>query len=235
MSTILGGRRGNPYPHRYREKVEEILSEEEFLTYLENAVKLENERRHKKDNPTCLAHTRIKTVKISGLLALIHYLGLRISEIVGDRPHKYFTKEGEERWTQEVHGLRKQDIRITKNMIRIEPKEIRKHGKRNEPLWIPIDLPGANYIVEQWELKENKNDRLFPISTWTAWSLISQITEGRLYPHYFRLNRATKFANQEETSIKDLQEWFGWRSMQTIEKYMGKAGRVTRRMARRLV
>lgn len=138
------------------------------------------------------------------------------------------------KWTKEIHGLRKRDMRITKKAIRVDPKEIRKHGKRDEPLWIPLKLPGANHIVEQWEVIESRNDRVFPISKWSAWSFISQVTEGRLYPHYFRLNRATKFAEHEKTSILDLQQWFGWVDPRTIRKYLGKGGRVTRRMARRL-
>jgi len=82
---------------------------------------------------------------------------------------------------------------------------VRKHGRRDEPLWIPLNLPGADHIIEQCEATEDKNDKLFPISKWLGWKLISEVTEGRLYPHYFRLNRVTEFADHEKTSILDLK------------------------------
>jgi len=230
----IGGRVGNPHPHRYKEKVEETLSEEEFLYFLQRAEDLDQERSLRRENPQHPFDHNIKNIKIAALLSLLYYTGLRVSEIVGDRPHRYFTKRGEERWTKEIHGIRKQDIRITKGAVRIDPKEILKHGRRDEPLWIPKDLPGVEHIIEQWETTQGRNDRLFPISKWTAWYLISQVTEGRLYPHYFRENRATKFAEHPKTSIYELQQWFGWVDPRTLQKYMGRGGRVTRRMAERL-
>jgi len=217
----MKGKRGNPYEHRYREKVEETLTEKEYETYYNNCKDLERLRHEQRTNPQYPFDLRIVNFKISGLLAVLYYTGLRISEIVGDE------KDG-------IHGLRKRDLRVEEEYIRVNAEEARKHGKREEPLWIPLDKLGVQDIVDQWEDTKDRNDRIFPISCWTGWSLISEVTEGRLYPHYFRLNRATKFAEHEETSIKDLQDWFGWVDPRTVGKYLGKAGKRTKRMAERI-
>ncbi|HKZ93703.1 MAG TPA: hypothetical protein VJ249_03865 [Candidatus Bathyarchaeia archaeon] len=60
--------------------------------------------------------------------------------------------------------------------------------------------------VREWTL-ENGRYWLFPVSKYLAWWLTSKATEGRLYPHYFRLNRATQFAKHEKTSL-DLKKWY---------------------------
>ena len=260
---------GNPYPHRYKDKVDKVLSPQEYELYLENAEKLDKVRQHIKEHPQCVAHTRIIKVCISALLALIYYLGLRVSEIVGDRSRQYKVQweptkvgtlwqpnanikdkvpypdrpDGDSethsngyvyKWTKEIQGLLKQDIRVSRTHIRIDPKDVRKHGKREEPLWIPRSLTGTEHVVELWNSLENPKDKLFPISTWTAWSLISKVTEGKLYPHFFRENRASLFAEDPKTSIVQLQEWFGWARPSTADSYIKKAGRVTLAMSGRL-
>ena len=81
---------------------------------------------------------------------------------------------------------------------------------------------------------EELEDRVFPISKWLGWFLISHVTDGRLYPHYFRLNRATKFAENEKTTLMELARWFGWSQLSTASVYMARAGRTTKAMADRL-
>lgn len=244
---------GNPYVGkggRYKNKVETVLTKVEYEHYLENAKKLETKRQEQKENPYYPLESRTQIFSISGLLAMLYYTGLRITEIVGDVPHKYqiFKRDEEgniikdekgvrvkvDKWTEEIHGLRKMDLSIKDDFLKVDVKEARKHGKREEPLWIPLEKIGVDSIVEAWESAEEPEDRIFPISKWLAWKLISEVTEGKLYPHFFRLNRATEFANNPETSLLELKKWFAWADTRTASVYMGKAGRTTKKMADRL-
>lgn len=225
---------GNPYPHRYKEKIETILSEEEFQYYLQNAKQLEEKRRLQKEDSEYVFDSRIQIFSISGLLAMLYYTGLRITEIVGDKSHKYHLKDGTVKYTKELHGIRKMDLSEVGEVLRVGVKEVRKHGKREQPIWIPLNKLGVDSIVETWKSVESREERVFPVSKWLAWKMISEVTEGRLYPHFFRLNRATNFATNPETTVLDLKKWFGWVDARTIESYMGKAGRTTKKMADRL-
>jgi hypothetical protein len=203
--------------HRYKHgKVETALSNEEFERYLQGALKVRSK------------------VNVPALLSMLNYSGLRVSEITGDVPHKYHTKDGEEHLTKVFHGLRKKDLSIDGELLKINCEEVRKHGKREEPLFIPLNRLGVNYIIDEWKRVDEEDARVFPCSKWLAWYLISHVTEGRLYPHYFRLNLATKFASDERTSLIDLMSWFGWSDARTASSYMSKAGRTTRKMADRL-
>ena len=248
--SIRYGEVGNPYNHRYKYKVETILTEVEYEHYLENAKQLETKRLDQKENPSYPFDYLVQVVSISGLLATLYYTGLRITEIVGDVPHKYKVFKRDEhgniledekgnrikvdKWTKELHGLRKMDLSIKDNLLKVDVKEARKHGKREEPLWIPLDKLGVSSIVEAWKSAKEPEDRIFPITKWLGWKLISLVTEGRLYPHFFRLNRATEFANNPETSLLELKKWFAWADARTASFYMGRAGRTTKKMAGRL-
>ncbi len=236
-TSIRRGGVGNPYVGkggRYKDKVETVLTEVEYEHYLKNAKQLETKRLDQKENPSYPFDYRVQVFSISGLLAMLYYTGLRITEIVGDVPHKYFLKDGTEKWTKDFHGLRKMDLSIKDDLLKVDVKEARKHGKREEPLWIPLDKLGVDSIVEVWESSKIPEDRIFPITKWLSWKLISLVTEGRLYPHFFRLNRATEFANNPETSLLELKKWFAWADARTASFYMGRAGRTTKKMADRL-
>ena len=235
--SIRYGKVGNPYVGkggRYKDKVETVLTEVEYEHYLENAKRLEEKRLDQKENPLYPFDYRVQVFSISGLLAMLYYTGLRITEIVGDIAHKYLLKDGTEKWTKELHGLRKMDLSIKDNLLKVDVKEARKHGKREEPLWIPLDKLGVSSIVKAWESSKIPEDRIFPVTKWLGWKLISEVTEGRLYPHFFRLNRATEFANNPETSLLELKKWFAWADARTASFYMGRAGRTTKKMADRL-
>lgn len=178
---------GNYYAHRYKDKKD---SPEEFEYYLNVARRLQDIRQRQKERAQFPFDYNIKVVSISGLLSLLYWTGLRITEIVGDVPHKYMTQYEGEKWTKELHGIRKKDLILLKTLLKVDVKEIRKHGIRKEPLFIPLSKMGVEDIVSAWRDTKNPEDRVFPVSKWLAWKLISDVTEGKFYPHYFRLNRA---------------------------------------------
>lgn len=214
------------HPHRYKQKVEKTMSPGEFQHSLREAQRLRRKRRLLLGEDP-----RFKDVNIPALLSMLYYTGLRITEITGDPPHKYQLKDGSVKTTEEIQGLVKESIELKGEFLSIHASEVRKGGERYSPLWIPLDRPGATDILELWENTE-EGERLFPISRSFAWKLLKEL--GDLYPHYFRMNRATKFAEHPETSIKDLQDWFGWKGLETPSKYMAKGGRRTKKMAERM-
>lgn len=219
-------KKGQP---RYKEgKIEKIISETEFKYFLDKAIQYRKQRyeQHQQD-------FRFKDVSIEGLLTILYYTGLRVTEIVGDPPHKYRTLSKGLKVSKRLHGIRQQDLEVVGDYLLVDVKEIRKHGQRQEPLWIPVNKLGVDMVVEAWKEAKNPEDRVFPISRVTAWRFIKEVA-GNRYPHFFRLNRATNFAKDPRTSVFDLKKWFGWVDARTIEKYMGKAGRTTRKMAERL-
>jgi len=213
---------GNPYPHRYKDKRVYKLEDGEFEKYYEVAKGLQSK------------------VNVPALLSIVHYTGLRISEVCGDTPHKYVLpsckrhSEPLHKETEALHGLRKMDLSIEGDLIMVDVKEVRKHGKREEPVWIPVNKLGADEIVNAWKLTVNPNDRIFPCTKWLGWYLVSKVTEGKLYPHYFRLNRATSFASDERVSLFDMMKWFAWSDPRTCQHYLGTAGRTTKPMAERM-
>ena len=93
---------------------------------------------------------RISRVGSSALLSAEYYLGIRISELVGDRARAYETKEGT-KFTKEAHGLRKMDITVEGEYLRVDPKEVRKHGYRTEPLWIKLSNEGVDDILKEFK------------------------------------------------------------------------------------
>ena len=175
---------------------------------------------------------------------MLYYLGIRIAEICGDckREWKKLTTHGKnlsregglprnwketeegELWYWEqrdtLPGIVKEDITLQGDILRIISKPL-KHGKREGQGQLELDLryPYVDLIVEQWEGTE-PGHKVWDITTWKAWNFISKISGGRLYPHAFRLSRATVMARNPEMSIADMKQWFGWARGETADKYI---------------
>lgn len=100
----------------------------------------------------------------------------------------------------------------------------------------PSNLNVSSHTIrsQQWENTKDKEDGVFPISKWSSRRFISYVVEGRLYPHYFRLNRANKFAKHKETSKKRLPRVVWVCRPSDNSEVRGEAGRVARKMAKRL-
>lgn len=229
-------KRGNPYPNRYKNgKIVEPISFEQFKKIYGRAEQLERAREKRKrslESEGVVSSYRMKLVNIRALIVVLYYLGLRISEIVGDIPRKYETRKGA-KWSRRIKGLTKEDLYFEEDsdLIGISAFEVRKHGHRDNPLYLKKTWLGVDQVIEVWNNTE-PGERLFPIDKSFAWRLVKGASNR--YPHFFRLNRATEYARHWQTSIKDLQEWFGWVDPRTIRSYMGQAGRTTKPMVDRV-
>lgn len=226
----MGIGRGRPGESRYKRKRISIISFGEFKELME----------------------KIEIKELKSLTALLYYLGLRVAEIVGDRPRKWKkltdkgivlsnarnlppnwmeTEEGD-LWywkhRKTLPGILKEDITLDGDTLRIYSKPL-KHGKREGVGQLELDIhyPYVNLIIEQWQ-KTKPGEKIWNTSTWKVWNLISSLSEGRLYPHAFRLSRATRLARNPDMSIADMQQWFGWARASTADSYILPARSVSK-------
>lgn len=129
----------------------------------------------------------------------------------------------------------KEDFRIKDGLLIVNCPP--KKGGEREPLEVPVDYPYVNHIVERVKLVRrtlgNPTKRVWNISGPTAWRIVKRVMPKH-YPHYFRLNRATRFLEDPTTTIPEMKAWFGWKSTETINEYIGYSRRYIRRQRERL-
>lgn len=156
----------------------------------------------------------VSPLRDKSFLALLFWTGLRKSEIL-ERTKKDFTIKG------------------GKLFIDAPPK---KGGKRLK-LKIDVDLPFVDLILKQIskarKTKADPKRHVWPISAWTAWKIVKRVFPNH-YPHYFRLNRATTFLNDPTTTQVEMKSWFGWKSVKTIDSYVGISERGIETQSKRL-
>ena len=222
---------------RYKNgKVEDTITLEDFQDFLIEAKNYREWRREMYGDDW-----RFKDINVCALFSVLYYTGLRVAEVVGDIKRKYETKRYGTRRSSGHTGILKEHVTIEENHIRIRSDKPLKHGKREAPLYVPKDKPGVDEIIEVWE-KTERGERLFPISKTYAWRFVTDVTQRahdkndelvRVYPHFFRLNRVSRWCEHKDTTIKELKDWFGWRDPETIASYLAKGGKSTKRMADR--
>jgi len=125
----------------------------------------------------------------------------------------------------------KEDFQIKEGVLVVDCPA--KKGGEREPLEVYVDLPYVNLIIEQIE-KTRKGKRLWRFSERTAINVVKRALGQKYYPHFLRLNRATHFLEDPETTVPDMKAWFGWKSAQTIDDYIGYSRRNIRRQRDRL-
>jgi hypothetical protein len=108
----------------------------------------------------------------------------------------------------------------------------KKHGMRPF-LEAPLDLPFIDLIVDQVG-RTPKGERVWPFSSVTAWRIVKRVMPKH-YPHFFRLNRATKFLDDPNTTIPEMRAWFGWKTTKAVDSYIGISRRYIRRQSSRLM
>ena len=113
-----------------------------------------------------------------------------------------------------------------------------KKGGQREPLEIPVDYPYVNLIVKNVEQTrcspKNEEGRIWNFSPRTAINIVKRVMGDRYYPHFFRLNRATRFLEDPTTTLPEMKAWFGWKAAKTVDPYIGYSRRHIRRQRQRL-
>jgi len=173
---------------------------------------------------------------VKSLLVILYWTGLRKTEVIGSKPHRYVLKPCKKhpqpivKMTEAVAGILKEDIEVKGDRLIIHAVA-RKHGKREAPLELFLDLPYVDLIVEQWKQTSPKR-RVFSISEWDSWNLMKQI-DKRKYLHFFRFNRITELCGDPSVSIREVASWTGL-TIPTIDSYMERSGRFIRSTAEKM-
>lgn len=129
----------------------------------------------------------------------------------------------------------KEDFRVKDGLLIVNAPA--KKGGEREPLEVPADFPYVGLIIEQVQKTRrtlaNPTRRVWNISSPTAWRIVKRVFPKH-YPHYFRLNRATRFLEDPTTTLPEMMAWFGWKAAKTVDPYIGYSRRHIRRQRERL-
>jgi len=113
-----------------------------------------------------------------------------------------------------------------------------KKGGEREPLEVLVDYPYVDLIITKVEQtrrnSENKEGRVWDFSPRTAINIVKRVMGDRYYPHFFRLNRATRFLEDPTTTLPEMKAWFGWKAAKTVDPYIGYSRRHIRTQRQRL-
>lgn len=108
-----------------------------------------------------------------------------------------------------------------------------KKGGEREPLEVKVNYPYVNLIIEQ--VKRTKSGkRVWSFHPNTAINLVKRAMGDCYYPHFFRLNRATRFLDDPTTTLPQMKAWFGWKASRTVDPYIGYSRRHIKEMRGKL-
>jgi len=124
----------------------------------------------------------------------------------------------------------KEDFLIKDGLLIVDATP--KKGGEREPLEVSLDYPYVDLIVEK--VKKTKEGRVWNFSPRTAINIVKRAMGERYYPHFFRLNRATRFLEDPTTTLPEMKAWFGWKAAKTVDPYVGYSRRHIRRQRERL-
>ena len=130
----------------------------------------------------------------------------------------------------------KEDFLITDGLLIVNARP--KKGGERESLEIPVDYPYADLIIENVKRTRhsprNEDGRVWDFSPRTAINIVKRALGDRYYPHFFRLNRATRFLEDPTTTLPEMKAWFGWKTSKTVDPYIGYSRRHIRKQRERL-
>ena len=156
----------------------------------------------------------VKPLRDKSFLAFLYWLGVRRAETLERVKEDFVIKDG-------------------LLIVNATPKK----GGEREPLEVPVDYPYIDLIIRKVNKTRrtlaNPTRRVWNISGPTAWRVVKRVMPKH-YPHFFRLNRATRFLEDPETTIPEMMAWFGWKASKTVDPYIGHSRRHIRKQRERL-
>ena len=131
---------------------------------------------------------------------------------------------------------RKEDFLVKDDLLIVDATP--KKGGEREPLEVPVNYPYVDLIIENVKQTgrspRNKEGRVWNLSPRTAINIVKRAMGDRYYPHFFRLNRATRFLEDSTTTLPEMKAWFGWKAAKTVDPYIGYSRRHIRKQRERL-
>lgn len=156
----------------------------------------------------------LKPLRDRSFLAFIYWFGVRRAEVL-----------------ERV----KDDFEIKDGLLIVDAKP--KKGGEREPLEISVNHPYVDLIMKQLSrtrrTRRNPTGRVWNISEATAWRIVKRVMPKH-YPHFFRLNRATRFLDDPKTTLPQMKAWFGWKASKTVDPYIGYSRRHIKEMSAKL-
>lgn len=156
----------------------------------------------------------VKPLRDKSFLAFLYWFGVRRAETLERVKEDFIIKDG----------------------LLIVDATPKKGGER-EPLEVLVNYPYVDLIVKKVNKTRrtlvNPTRRVWNISGPTAWRIVKRVMLKH-YPHFFRLNRATRFLEDPETTIPEMMAWFGWKASKTVDPYIGYSRRHIRKQRERL-
>jgi len=143
-------------------------------------------------------------------LVLLYYIGCRVSEVI---------------------ELKKENFKVGDSLLTVDVKA-KKHGIERSAFQLNITLPYVKLIVDRVQTTR-KGRRVFPMCRATAWLVVKRVAPKK-YPHFFRLNRTVKFLNNPKVTLNEIRQWMAWKSLDTINNYLGYSERTIGKLSEEL-
>ncbi len=158
---------------------------------------------------------RNKTLSHKSFLAFLYWFGVRKAEALERTKKDFIIKDG-------------------LLIVNATPKK----GGEREPLEVPVDYPYVDLIIKNIQQMRRamgkKEGRVWDFSPRTAINIVKRAMGDHYYPHFFRLNRATRFLEDPTTTLPEMKAWFGWKAAKTVDPYIGYSRRHIHKQRQRL-
>jgi len=170
----------------YKEKFTNPLTDEEFIQGMKEG-------------------NFVKRPEHPGLIALLHYSAVRISEAL---------------------KTRRNQLRFTPKILYYDVGERLKHSLKTPPLVIPLEAPFVDCILDSF-VHVKPDRRVWPYCRKTGYNIVHRVFK---YPHYHRLSRITWFfmphpeiGRPSGFSIAEVRSWTGL-TLKALDYYIGLVG-----------